>query len=67
MSLFRREFLKLVTSGLAGGTAAAVFTPGAHGQPASIPDAGKDSVFDVTRYGAKGDGVTIGYSSASKM
>ena len=59
MSLFRREFLKLATSGLAGGTAAAVFTPGAHGQPASIPDAGKDSVFDVTRYGAKGDGVTI--------
>jgi polygalacturonase len=59
MSIFRREFLKLATSGATGAAATAILTPGAQAQVAPMPGAGTNSVFDVRRYGAKGDGVTI--------
>src|SRR6202044_4285171 len=47
------------SNSIAGGAAATIFTQGAHGQAVPIPDMGKNSVFDVTQYGAKGDGVSI--------
>lgn len=59
MSIFRRDFLKLATSGAAGAAATALLAPGAQAQVAPIPGAGTNSVFDVRHYGAKGDGVTI--------
>ncbi len=59
MTVFRRDFLKLATSGAAGAAATAILTPGAQGQAAPMPGAGTNSVFDVTHFGAKGDGVTI--------
>ncbi|HEV2276070.1 MAG TPA: glycoside hydrolase family 28 protein [Acidobacteriaceae bacterium] len=59
MTKLRREFLKLAGSGLAGGAAAAILAPGAHGQAAPMPPGSADSTFDVKRYGAKGDGSTI--------
>jgi len=59
MSVFRRDFLKLATSGAAGAAAAGILTPGAQGQAAPMPAAGTNSVFDVTHFGAKGDGVNI--------
>ena len=59
MDPFRRDFLKLVGTGLAGTVATAVSSPGAHAQTAAMPAAGSASVYDVRRYGAKGDGKTI--------
>lgn len=59
MDTFRRDFLRLAGSGLAGATAASVATPGAHGQPAPIPAAATSGAFNVRLYGAKGDGVAI--------
>jgi polygalacturonase len=59
MTVFRRDFLKLATSGAAGVMATSILTPGAQGQAAPMPGAGTNSVFDVTRFGATGDGVTI--------
>jgi hypothetical protein len=51
MDAFRRDFLKLASSGLAGTVAAAVSDPGAHAQVAAMPAAGTASVYDVRRYG----------------
>ena len=57
MSMFRREFLKLATTGAA---APALMLPGALAQaPAPMPRAGTDAVFHVKQFGAKGDGATI--------
>jgi hypothetical protein len=66
MTVFRRDFLKLAASGTAGAATAAVITPGARGQPAPMPAAGAAFVFDVTRFGAKGDGVTIDTPAINK-
>ena len=66
MSLFRREFLKLVSSGAAGAAAAAVTTMGAQAFAAPMPNAGAGSVFDVRQYGAKGDGTTIDSPAINK-
>jgi len=59
MSIFRREFLKLAASGAAGAAAGSVLTAGAQGQAAPVPGAGTNTVFDVKRFGAKGDGVAL--------
>jgi len=66
MSLFRREFLKLASGSAVGTAAAAILTPGAQGQAAPMPGAGSNSVFEVTHYGAKGDGVTIDTPAINK-
>ena len=59
MSIFRRDFLRLATSATAGAAAASILVPGAQAQTVSMPGAETGSVFDVKRYGAKGDGSTI--------
>ena len=66
MSLFRREFLKLATSGAAGAAAGVVATPGAQAFAAPMPGAGTNTVFDVRQYGAKGDGTTIDTPAINK-
>src|SRR5271163_1004412 len=66
MDAFRREFLKLAGTGLAGTVAAAVSGPGAHAEAAAMPAAGTASVYDVRQYGAAGDGKTIDSSSINK-
>jgi polygalacturonase len=59
MSVFRRDFLKLATGGAAGAAAAAILAPGARAQAVPLPGAETSPVFDVTRFGAKADGVAI--------
>src|SRR3984957_4314305 len=59
MSIFRREFLKLATSGAAGAAATTLITPGAQAYAAPMSGAGSNTVFDVRQYGAKGDGSNI--------
>src|SRR6202000_1032234 len=59
MSLFRREFLKLMTHGVTVAVATSAVTPGAYGQAAPMPDASPWFVYDVKHHDAKGDGVTI--------
>jgi polygalacturonase len=66
MNTFRRDFLKLATSGVAGAAATALITPGAQAHAAPIPDAGTSTVFDVRQYGAKGDGSTIDTPAINK-
>src|SRR5271154_3305870 len=66
MDAFRRDFLKLAGSGLAGTVAAAVISPGAHAEVAEMPAAGTASVYDVRQYGATGDGETIDSPSINK-
>src|SRR5216684_1231119 len=60
MDAFRREFLKLAGTGLAGATASVVVAPGVRADvTAPRPAAGTSSVYDVRTYGATGDGKTI--------
>ena len=59
MSVYRREFLKLASVGAAGVAATSIVSPGAQAQAAAMPGAGTKSVFDITLFGAKGDGTTI--------
>src|SRR6201993_1302179 len=64
MTVFRRDFLKLASSGMAGATAG--LSLGAHGQSASMPGAGTNAVFDVKAYGARGDGSSIDTAAINK-
>ena len=57
MDAFRRDFLKLAGTGVAGVLTPAVVGARAMAAPASTTTAG--SLFDVRKYGAKGDGKTI--------
>ena len=66
MDTFRRDFLKLAGSGLAGASLAAVAAPGAYAQATPMPGAGSESVFNVRTYGAKGDGSTIDTPAVNK-
>jgi polygalacturonase len=66
MSLFRREFLKLLTTGATGAAATTVLTPGAQGQAIPMPAGDAKPVFDVKLYGAKGDGATIDTPAINK-
>ena len=61
MNTFRREFLKLASTGAAGAVAGSMVTPGAHAELAAAPVASQPSsaFFDVKRYGAIADGHTI--------
>ena len=66
MEAFRRDFLKLAGTGLAGTVVTAVSSPGAHAQTAAMPAAGSASVYDVRQFGAKGDGKTIDSPAINK-
>src|ERR1700722_20303994 len=66
MSIFRREFLKLATSGAAGAAATTLITPGAQAYAAPMSGAGSNTVFDVRQYGAKGDGSNIDTPAINK-
>jgi hypothetical protein len=67
MNSFRRDFLKLAGTGLAGAATTAVLTPGARADGiAPIPAAGTSTVYDVRTYGAAGDGKTIDSPAINK-
>src|SRR6266550_2555332 len=67
MDTFRREFLKLAGTGLAGATASAVVAPGARADvKVPIRAAGTSSVHDVRTFGATGDGKTIDSPAINK-
>ncbi len=67
MNAFRRDFLKLAGTGLAGAATSAVIAPGARADvTAPIPAAGTSGVFDVRTYGAIGDGKTIDSPAINK-
>ena len=68
MSIFRREFLKLASSGAAGAAATTLLSAGSEalGQSTPMPGAGTNIVFNVKQYGAKGDGVTIDTPSINR-
>lgn len=67
MDAFRRDFLKLATTGFAGAATTVIATPGARADTAApIPPAGTSSVYDVRLYGAKGDGTTIDSSAINR-
>jgi len=64
MNSFRRDFLKLVGTGLAA--AGSIITPGARAEITSLPNPDPNVTFDVKTYGAKGDGVTIDTPAINK-
>jgi polygalacturonase len=67
MDAFRRDFIKLATTGLAGAVGSAVSTTGARADVASsVPGAGTSSVYDVRVFGAMGDGKTIDSGAVNK-
>ena len=67
MNPFRRDFLKLMSAGMAGAAAAAtVAVPGAHAEVAAMPGAGTNAIFDVKAYGAIGDGTTLDTPAINK-
>jgi polygalacturonase len=66
MTLFRREFLKLTTTGLAGVAAPAVIATGTMAQAAAPPGVAAGPRFNVRQYGAKGDGTTIDTSAINR-
>src|SRR6266567_7529739 len=68
MNAFRRDFLKLAGTGLAGAATSAVIAPGARADvTAPIPAAGTSGVYDVRTYGATGDGKTIDSPAINKV
>ena len=64
MTVFRRDFLKLASAGMASATAGIAL--GAQAQTASMPGAGTNAVFDVKAYGALGDGASIDTPAINK-
>ena len=67
MDAFRRDFLKLAGTGLAGIATSAVIAPGARADvTAPMPAVGTSSVYDVRTYGATGDGKTIDSPAINK-
>lgn len=67
MDAFRRDFLKLAGTGLAGIATSAVIAPGARADvTAPMPAAGTSRVYDVRTYGAMGDGKTIDSPAINK-
>src|SRR6202451_4668768 len=66
MTVFRRDFLKLASTGLVGATAMPGTSLGAQAQTAIMPGAGTNAVFDVKAYGARGYGASIDTPAINK-
>lgn len=64
MTVFRRDFLKLASTGMAGATAG--ISLGAPAQTVNLPGAGTNAVLDVKAYGARGDGASIDTAAINK-
>ena len=64
MTVFRRDFLKLASTGLAGAMPGTSL--GLQAQTAIMPGAGTNAVFDVRAYGARGDGASIDTPAINK-
>src|SRR5580693_6434301 len=64
MTVFRRDFLKLASAGMASATAGIALPLQA--QTAIMPGAGTNAVFDVRTYGARGDGASIDTPAINK-
>src|ERR1700692_4177497 len=64
MTVFRRDFLKLASTGMAGATAG--ISLGAQAQTVNMPGAGTNAVLDVKDYGARGDGASNDTASINK-
>lgn len=59
MNSFRREFLKLAGTGMAGSAAGLLAAPGAHASPVPPPVSEVGEAFNVRTYGAAGNGTTL--------
>jgi polygalacturonase len=66
MNSLRREFLKLMSTGMAGVAATTAVAPGARAEVAPPPGTGTNAIFDVKTYGATGDGTTIDTSPINR-
>src|SRR3984885_11560610 len=66
MTVFRRDFLKLASTGIAGATAMPGASLGLQAQTATIPGTGTAAVIDVKAYGARGDGASIDTAAINK-
>ena len=66
MNSFRREFLKLVGTGMTGVAASTIAVPGARAEKTLMPGTSTNAIFDVKTYGAKGDGATIDTPAINK-
>jgi polygalacturonase len=64
MTVFRRDFLKLASTGMAGATAG--ISLGGQAQTVNMPGAGTNAVLDVKAYGARGDGASIDTAAINK-
>ena len=66
MTVFRRDFLRLAGTGLAGAAAMPGTSLGAQAPTAIMHGPGTDAVFDVKTYGARGDGASIDTPAINK-
>jgi len=66
LNSFRRDFLKLAGTGVAGAAVEALAIPLSRAQHASIPEKAIDAGFSVRGFGAKGDGTTLDTSAINK-
>jgi polygalacturonase len=66
MTVFRRDFLKMAGTGLAGATGLAGTSIGAQAQTATMPGTGSNTALDVRVYGARGDGASIDTPAINK-
>jgi polygalacturonase len=63
---FRREFLKLAGTGMAGTAAGLLSAPAAYSAETSLPGHAAVATFSVKTFGATGDGVTLDTKSINK-
>jgi polygalacturonase len=66
ISSFRREFLKLAGTGMAGTAVGLLAAPGAHASPAPPPVSEVGDAFNVRTYGAAGNGTTLDTAAINK-
>src|SRR5277367_2226482 len=66
MTVFRRDFLKLASTGLAGASAMQGASLGLQAQTATTPGTATAAVIDVKAYGARGDGASIDTAAINK-
>ena len=66
MNPIRRDFMKLMGTGMAGVAVTTAVAPGVRAEAAPLPSVGANSIFDVKVYGATGDGKTIDTPAINK-